>query len=147
MQSELQQLLDHFANIHGVKGAPFLPLHLDFQSGSHKRPAPLRNERAVYLFFQEGAWLRIGQTGYSPRFTSQHYGTRRAGSNFALDIWKNRREFGYTGQEDDISNWIFENFGRANIRVPQVFGPELTQLLEAFLHMNLKPRFEGRRRS
>ena len=121
------------------------PLSLQFEAGPHTRPTPLRNERAVYLFFRGQEWLRIGQTGYSQRFTSQHYGTNRAGSTFAADIWNNREQFGFAGDEERIDTWIFENFGRANIRLPAEHGDAMTRLLEAFLHLNLNPRFEGRR--
>ncbi|WP_206540103.1 hypothetical protein, partial [Leisingera sp. ANG-Vp] len=51
------------------------------------------------------------------RFTSQHYGTKRAGSTFAADVWNNREHFGFEGEEERIDDWVLENFGRANIRV------------------------------
>jgi len=137
--------LNRFAEIHGVRDIVQPPLQLQFEAGPHTRPTPLREERGVYLFFRGQEWLRIGQTGYSQRFTSQHYGTRRAGSNFAQDIWRNRHEFGYEGEEVNISAWIFQNFGRANIRLPDQHGDAMSRLLEAFFHVNLNPRFEGRR--
>lgn len=89
--------------------------------------------------------MRIGQTSYSPRFTSQHYGIRRAGSTFAKDVWDNGSEFGFQGLETELDDWILANFGRANIRLPLSHGDILSKLLEAFLHFNLKPKFEGRR--
>jgi len=145
VEEKLRDLLRHFSEIYGVQGRIQTPLPLEFEAGPHSRPTPLRNERGVYLFFQGSKWLRIGQTGYAPRFTSQYYGTRRAGSTFAQDIWLNRNEFGYQGEENDISEWLFDNFGRTNIRISVHHGNMMSRLLEAFLHLNLNPRFEGRR--
>lgn len=145
IERQLRLLLDRFLEVHGVQGVLPIPLNFQFETGPHTRPAPLRDERGIYLFFRDNEWLRIGQTGYSQRFTSQHYGTRRAGSTFAADLWNNREHFGFEGDEARIDAWILENFGRANIRIPARDGDAMSRLLEAFLHLNLRPRFEGRR--
>ena len=119
----------------------------EFYEAPHSRPSPLlENQRAIYLFFREKEWLRIGQTGYSQRFTSQHYGTKRAGSTFAKDIWRNKQEFGFSGTEKNIGIWIMQNCGRANIRLPIGWPKEVSPLLESYLHYRLRPRFEGTRR-
>jgi len=145
MEEQLGELLRQFCQVHGVQGVIPAPIDFQFQDGPHTRPLPLRDEMGVYLFFKEQDWLRIGQTSYSPRFTSQHYGTRRAGSSFAKDVWANRNEFGFEGPEEQIDIWLFQNFGRANIRIAAKHGNAINRLLEAFLHLHLNPRFEGRR--
>lgn len=145
IEQQLRALLDRFLEIHGVHGVVPAPIPLQFKAAPHTRPGPLRHERGVYLFFRDQEWLRIGQTGYSPRFTSQHYGTRRAGSTFARDVWTNRNDFGFDGAEEQVGDWIFQNIGRANIRIPNQHGDAMTLLLEVFLHVHLNPRFEGRR--
>ncbi len=145
MEQQVRELLGRFLQIHGVRGIVQPPLHLEFEAGPHTRPTPLREERGIYLFFQDQEWLRIGQTGYSPRFTSQHYGTKRAGSTFAADIWANRDQFGFDGAESQVDAWILQNIGRANVRLPAQHGEAMSRMLEAFLHLNLNPRFEGRR--
>lgn len=145
LEEQLRELLRQFLDIHGVRDVVIEPIILEFQAAPHAPPRPLRNERAVYLFFQNDVWLRIGQTGYSPRFTSQHYGTRRAGSTFAADIWANRVEFGFDGDESQIGPWLLQNFGRANVRLPDNGRDAVSRLLEAFLHLHLNPRFEGAR--
>jgi hypothetical protein len=146
IENQLNDLLNRFREIHGVANILQMPLVTQFQSGPHIRPSPLKNERGVYLFFQNQVWLRIGQTGYSPRFTSQHYGTKRAGSTFAADIWANRLEFGFAGDETQIGTWIMGNFGRANVRISNDPDGFISRLLEAYLHLHLKPRFEGSRK-
>ncbi len=145
MKATLEDLLSQFLEIHGVADLDLPTLSVEFECPPHSRPSVLKDEIGVYAFFRDGEWLRIGQTTYPQRFTSQHYGTRRANSNFAKDLWLNSEEFGFDGLENEIGEWIFQTFGRANIRLPKKHGDALSKLLEAFLHLNLKPRFEGRR--
>jgi hypothetical protein len=148
MKEQLQNLLVQFGGIPGVQEVLPTPINFQFEIAPHTRPTPLpKGQRGVYLFFRNQSWLRVGQTGYSPRFTSQHYGTKRAGSCFAKDIWANRDEFGYEGEIDQVDAWILQNFGRANIRIPaQPDAASVGRLLESFLHLHLQPRFEGRRK-
>lgn len=145
MERQLDDLLDGFVEIQGVD-LNRDDLQFDFSAAPHQRPSPLRDGQfAVYLFFQGNNWLRIGKTNYSTRFTSQHYGTTRAKSCFARDLWRAREHYGYEGDEDRIDNWIFQNFGRANIRFPAQAQRFLPELLETFLHFHLDPEFEGAR--
>ena len=147
MQDQLQQILQDFRAIPEFDQADdWGAVEQSFSEDGHPRPRPLRTgETAVYAFFRGRTWLRIGQTSYSTRFTSQHYGTRRAKSTFAKDIWRNRGEFQYEGREEDIGEWIQEVFGRANLILPARWPPTVPPLLEAYLHYRLNPRFEGRR--
>lgn len=146
MRDRLLNLVDRFFEIHGVQGEYDRDaVVFEFNEAPHVRPAPLNGQIAVYLFFQDEQWLRIGKATYPQRFTSQHYGTRRASRTFALDIWRSRDEFGFAGQEAQIDVWLVQNFGRANIRVPADYGERFVTFLEAFLHFHLQPRFEGRR--
>lgn len=143
----LHLILKDFRRIPGlVQADEWSQVEVDSSTNAHRPPRPLRyNERAVYAFFKSDSWLRIGQTGHSPRFTSQHYGTRRANSTFAKDIWVNRNEFGFAGPEGDIGHWILANFGRANMILPAHWPEAVSLLLESYLHYRLNPRFEGRR--
>ena len=123
-----------------------------FQYARHERPKPLQsNQRAIYIFFKDDRWLRIGQTDYSARFTSQHYGVRRARSTLAKDIRDHGDAFGFSGSDNEIGNWILGNCGRADLRLPvqgvePKAGEYFAKLLESYLHYRLQPRFEGRRR-
>lgn len=146
MEEQLNEIVESFFAIEVIEQRfDRHQIEFTFQSVPHTRPSPLRNQRAVYLFFHNNTWLRIGQTSYSPRFTSQHYGTRRAGSSFAKDVWMNRQEFEYIGLETELQPWICANFGRANIRFPVDWGEPFSRFFEAYLHLYLNPRFEGRR--
>ncbi len=147
MREHLCRVLTDFRAVPGFDQADeWGDVEVDFSAHGHERPRPLRGgERGVYAFFQGQTWLRIGQTRYPQRFTSQHYGTNRANSTFAKDIWNNREEFGYTGLEKDIGDWIFATFGRANLILPARWPATISPLLEAYLHHRLHPRFEGKR--
>ena len=147
MRSLLDGILYDFQKIPGlVQSEQWSKVAVEFSANRHTRPKPLRDkQRAVYAFFQGTVWLRIGQTKYSARFTSQHYGIARARSTFAKDIWRNKKEFGFIGEEEDIGDWIFSNVGRANIVLPAHWPGAVAKLLEAYLHYRLNPRFEGRR--
>lgn len=146
MRSLLDGALWDFRRIPGlVQSAEWSNVVVQFSANPHARPKPLRDkQRVVYAFFQGTTWLRIGQTSYSPRSTSQHYGTRRAGSTLAKDIWTNKEDFGFVGNEEDIDAWIFSNVGRADIVLPAHWPAPVASLLEAYLHYRLNPRFEGR---
>lgn len=147
MRKQLKAILRDFKRIPAFCEAhQWQNIAFEFNEAPHSRPgALLQNQRAVYLFFRGEEWLRIGQTGYSQRFTSQHYGTRRAGSTFAKDIWENKQEFDFSGTEESVGTWIMQNCGRANIRLPIGWPKEVSHLLESYLHYRLRPRFEGTR--
>ena len=124
-----------------------------FQCAPHKRPKTRlrRHQRAIYIFFKDNRWLRIGQTDHDGRFRNQHYGIAKGNSTLANDIRDNPGEFGFSGSDNEIPSWILKNCGRANLRLPvQGVEPKVSEyfakLLESYLHYRLNPRFEGRRR-
>ena len=161
MKEQLEQCLDDF-----FRGWKFLEpdrgkrvklclekLDFCFQYAPHKKPRSIgNNQRAIYIFFKDDNWLRIGQTGDPNRFKNQHYGVAKGNSTLAKNIQDNAGEFGWSGtNNDEIRHWILGSCGRANLRLPaQGVEPEVSEyfakLLESYLHYRLKPRFEGRRR-
>lgn len=147
VREQLNAVLSDFTRIPGVcETSHWQDIVFEFSDAPHSRPRPLEaNQQAVYLFFRGEDWLRVGQTSHPARFVSQHYATGRSGSNFAKDIWNNRREFGFRGSEQEVGIWIMENCGRANVRMPVGWPKEVGRLLESYLHYRLRPRFEGRR--
>ena len=149
MKDQLEHILRDFVRIPGLAEAEQWQLaNLEFCNAPHQQPGPLSDgQHAVYLFFRDQKWLRIGKTGYSQRFTSQHYGVKRAGSNFAKDVWESREEFNFNGNKQEVGDWIKRNCGRANIRLPHQWPESLSLLLESYLHYRLTPRFEGRRKN
>lgn len=149
MRSLFAGVLCDFQRIPGlVESSEWSKVVLQFSANRHTRPKPLRNkQQAVYAFFQGTIWLRIGKTSYSQRFTSQHYGTGRSGSALAKDIWENRKDFSFVGNEEEIHEWIFSNVGRADIVMPAHWPGAVVTLLESYLQHRLRPRFQGRRQS
>ena len=157
MEEQLKQCLDDF-----FRGWQFLEpdcgrrsrlcleeLDRCFQYAPHKRPKPLQgSQRAIYIFFKDDQWLRIGQTKDPGRFRNHHYGVAEGNSTLANDLQERADEFGLSGTNNEIRNWILESCGRANLRLPvQGVEPEaceyFAKLLESYLHYRLKPRFEG----
>ena len=148
MLEELNAVLSDFKQMPAIRETShWQDVEFEFCEAPHSRPRRLApTQQAVYLFFRAEEWLRIGQTSHTGRFTSQHYGTGRAGSTFAKDIWNNRREFGLSCSEQDLGTWIMQSCGRANFRMPVGRPKEVGRLLESYLHYRLRPRFEGKRR-
>ena len=148
MNLQLDSVLNDFKRIPClVQARQWHLVQVEFCDAPHQPPGPLPGRQAAYLFFRGQEWLRIGQTGYSAHFTSQHYGTRRAGSTFAKDVWINRSDFGFRGTESKVGDWIKQNCGRANVTLPRNrdWPKSVLVLLESYLHYRLNPRFEGRR--
>lgn len=148
MLADLNIVLTDFRRIPAIREtAHWQDVEFEFCEAPHSRPRPLvQTQQVVYLFFHRDEWLRVGQTSYSQRLTSQHYGTKGANSTFGKDIWNNRQEFGFSGSEQDVGAWIMKSCGVATVRMPVGWPKEVGRLLESYLHYRLRPRFEGKRR-
>lgn len=70
MREVLDKVLSEFRQIPGLVEAEQWHLaQLDFTDAPHEQPKTLSgSQRAVYLFFRGGEWLRIGQTSRTLRF-------------------------------------------------------------------------------
>lgn len=147
MKDQLDSVLSDFKRIPCLAQAKEWHLVQEaFSDAPHEQPPRLRpDQQAAYLFFRGQDWLRIGQTAQPARFTSQHYGTKRVGSSFATDVWKNRVDFGFKGEECKVGDWIKQHCGRANVILPACWPRTVLLLLESYLHYRLTPRLEGRR--
>ena len=101
---------------------------------------------AVYGFWWNGEWLKIGKVGPNTnvRYTSQHYNPNSARSTLAGSLVKDIRMVGipdFAGSTP--GDWIKSETSRVNILVPTDSGGELLSRLEAFLHERFQPRYEG----
>lgn len=98
----------------------------------------------VYLFFYDDQALKIGKANEKTkaRFSSQHYGFN-APSTLAKSLAADHyfAQFGFT--KDVAGSWIKENTYRINILVTEKIGPAASELIEAVLHYQFRPRFEG----
>ena len=101
---------------------------------------------AIYAFWWNGVWLKIGQAGSKSqaRYTSHHYNPHSSNSNLSKSLIADPRMRDASGfGASDPGKWIRTSACRANILLPATRGKELLSLLEAFLHVRLKPRYEG----
>lgn len=120
---------------------------VEFCAAPHRQPPTLpKGMMAVYGFWRNGEWLKIGMVGpkSNARYTSQHYNPGSARSTLAGSLQKDERMVGIPGF--DPSNpglWIKSATSRVNILLPSESGKGLLASLEAFLHERLKPRYEG----
>lgn len=129
--------------------APLNPgtLAVEFWPAPHARPKNLPKGRmAVYAFWGDGEWLKVGIAGPKTiaRYTSQHY-NGQAPSTLAASLCASSRM--RSVEDFDVRNpaaWIQGRCHRVNILLPAELGRPLLVLLEAFFHLRLKPRHEGR---
>ena len=103
----------------------------------------------VYGFWYDDAWLKIGKVGPNSknRYTYQHYNLGSARSTFPGSLMGDSKMAPIVGSDrSSINAWIRTSTCRVNILLPAKRQPELLSLLEAFLHLRLRPRYEGQSR-
>jgi len=67
MEGQLRSALAEFSRIQCISDRRGLgAFDVQFSEAPHKAPKPLRDQYAVYFFFKDRDWLKIGRTGYSP---------------------------------------------------------------------------------
>ena len=122
---------------------------VEFKPAPHQRPAALPNGKAaVYGFWFDGDWLKIGRAGpnTNPHYRSQHY-NGSARSTLSGSLRRDASMRGVAGlEEDDLRGWaawIERETSRVNILLPSTSDKMLISLLEAYLHGRLHPKYEG----
>jgi hypothetical protein len=146
-RAEAQVAAAAFHTVAEVGGAPLQPGELVVEAlpAPHRPPSRLpAGTMAVYGFWGDGEWLKIGKAGANSgaRYTSQHYNAGSASSTLAASLIKAPPadpSFAPNGCRD----WICASTSRVNWLLPAARPRELLSLLEAFLHLRLRPRFEG----
>ena len=121
-------------------------MEVELLHAPHKPGSLPKGRMAVYGFWYDDGWLKIGRVGpnSNARYRSQHY-TGSAMSTLAGSIRSDSLMPGDVrglGRED-LARWIEKNTCRVNILLPSTRNRSLLLLLEAFLHVRLHPRYEG----
>ena len=101
---------------------------------------------AVYCFWGNGEWLKIGKAGpkSNARYVSQHYGKNRALSSLAGSLCADSRMSTVPSFDpENPGEWIKASTHRVNLLLPAGRHASVLSLLEAFLHARLRPRYEG----
>jgi hypothetical protein len=122
-------------------------IDVEYLAAPHSPPARIPvGTMAVYGFWHEGTWLKIGKAGPNSqnRYTYQHYNLESAPSTFADSLRGDPSMVATVGSDRlSINTWIRTSTCRVNILLPAHRQRELLSLLEAFLHLRLRPRYEG----
>ena len=148
-RDEINQALEAFITVTELAGDPVktTEMAVDFLAAPHKPPSSLpAGYMAVYAFWWDGVWLKVGKVGpnSAARYISQHYNAGSAQSTLAGSLTHDPRiktVAGFDPQEP--GRWIKASTCRVNILIPAHRHKELLSLLEAFLHVRLRPRYEG----
>ena len=101
---------------------------------------------AVYGFWWNGEWFKIGKAGpkSKARYTYQHYNPHSAASTLAGSLAADERMVEIPGFDPlTPGDWIKSATSRVNILLPSQSGKALLALLEAFMHVRFRPRYEG----
>lgn len=146
----VSEALTDFGKAAVLAGQKFTAEKITFEIAvkPHQQPKELPMDKmAVYAFFCNGQALKVGKVGpkSNARYTSQHYNSRGAPSTLAHSILADPAKAGAIGvSELNVGDWIKQHTDRVNIFMPASFGDPMLSLLESFLHVRWKPRFEGR---
>ena len=147
-RKEMEEALAAFITVAELAGESIKldDLQIEYWSAPHKAPSNLpAGKMAIYAFWWNDEWLKIGKAGPNsgPRYVSQHY-TGSAISTLAGSLANDPRMQEVHGfDRQHLGEWIKRSTCRVNILVSSDRSKELLSLLETFLHVRLKPRYEG----
>lgn len=145
---DMHSALADFRQVADLAGHPIVEnaLQVEFHPTPHRPTGLPKGKMAVYCFWWNGEWLKIGKVGPNSdaRYRSQHYSVGRAASSLANSLIKDERFREAEGfSEETIGDWIKSNTSRCNVLIGADEPRSLLSLLEAFLHQRLGPRYEG----
>jgi hypothetical protein len=148
-RDEVDNAIVSFMTMASLSGDPIsrADFEVEYLPAPHRPPTRLpAGKMAVYGFWGDGVWLKIGMVGpkSKARFTSQHYNPGGAQSTLAGSLAKDPHMLTVSGFDPNAPGaWIKTATHRVNILLPSNKQIKLLVLLEAFLHMRLRPRYEG----
>jgi hypothetical protein len=144
----IEEALKDFVAVASLARAPVGPEdhQVEYLEAPHTPPRHLpAGKIAVYGFWHDGEWLKIGMAGpkSNARYTSHHYNPNSAGSTLAASLVADPRMSGWPGFNPSApGGWIKSATNRVNILLDSRHGMLLAALLESYLHVRLKPRYE-----
>jgi len=146
-REDVRSALRDFGAVSELAGDRVDPQHaeIEFLCAPHTPRALPRGKVAVYGFWLDGTWLKVGRAGANSnaRYVSQHY-TESAPSTLAKSIRSDERMRNISDLDGKaLAAWIKRETSRVNILLPATTSKALLSFLEAFLHMRLQPRYEG----
>lgn len=148
-RDDIEAAITAFLTVAELAGDPIYrsDLVIEYLAAPHRTPSGLpEGKMAVYGFWGDGDWLKIGRAGpnSNARYTSQHYNLGSAGSTLARSLAADAKMKTAAGFDPKAPGaWIKASTHRVNILMLASRHRELLSLLEAFLHLRLRPRYEG----
>jgi hypothetical protein len=96
---------------------------------------------AVYIFQDNATCYKVGKAheNSNARYQYQHYQPNSSKSNLAKSMISDKNFV----TPDNIDLWIKQNLTRINLLLKKDAGILTLNLLEAFLHCRLNPKYEG----
>ena len=151
-QDEIKSAIADFTDVAALAGERIAlsDLKLEYLEAPHRPPTRLPpGYMAIYGFWGDGEWLKVGKAGpkSNARYTSMHY-TGNAPSTLLGSLMADPHMLRVSGFDPRTPRvWIETACHRVNILVPARMSRELLSLLEAFLHVRLRPRYEGKQKA
>ncbi len=148
-RDEVEKALTIFGTVAELAGDPISKddIAIEYLNAPHRPPTRLPvGKMAVYGFWGDSVWLKIGKAGpnTNARYTSQHYNPGSAQSTLAASLAGDSHMLTVAGFDPHTSGaWIKASTHRVNILLPSQRRKGLLSLLEAFLHLRWRPRYEG----
>jgi hypothetical protein len=141
-QADLQLALQDFMAVAKLAGDPVQPsdFKIEYLPSPHKTSGLPAGKMAIYAFWWDGVWLKVGQVGPNSdaRYRSQHY-TGSALSTLCGSLLNDPQMSTITGFGlPSPAAWIKASTCRANILLSSQRSRALLSLLEAFLHVPLR---------
>lgn len=111
----------------------------------HKSSTLPVGRMAVYSFIYQDRFLKIGKAGSNSnaRFNSQHYDPKNSQSNLAKSLLNDPQLVELNLDATNIKEWIKTNTRRIDFLVDATLGIFVLNLIEAFLHLKYRPKYEG----
>jgi hypothetical protein len=148
-REDVETAITAFLTVAELAGDPIARADLvtEYLVAPHRPPTRLPSGKmAVYGFWGDGCWLKVGKVGpkSNARYTSQHYKVGSTKSTLAGSLVKHPHMLTVPGFDPNaVGVWIKAATHRVNILMPASRELALLSLLEAFLHLRVRPRFEG----
>ena len=147
LKNEIVKLIEETSKLVGKLMKEGIDFHIIHQDKNHT-PAKLESGyMAVYTFYYDGIFLKIGQAGLkcNPRYQNQHYLVNGNGSTLAKQISLDSSMMMNIGEIDNISNWIKSNCERYDVIIDGKKHSKVTMnFIEGLLHYKYNPRYENR---
>jgi hypothetical protein len=111
----------------------------------HKTSTLPKGRMAIYSFIYQDRFLKIGKAGpnSNARFNSQHYDPKNSQSNLAKSLLADPKLVELNLDVTTIKEWIITNTRRIDFLVDATLGIFVLNLIEAFLHLKYRPKYEG----